>query len=374
VKALKEMVFLPLVYPEVFAQFNVSPPRGVLLYGPPGTGKTLIARALAASAARSGTKVAFFMRKGADVLSKWVGEAERQLKMLFEEASRQQPSIIFFDEIDGLAPVRSSRQDQIHNSIVSTLLALMDGLDPRGQVVVLGATNRPDAVDGALRRPGRFDRELAFTLPNLDAREAILDIHTRKWAIQPEPGLRQEMAQACVGYCGADLKALCTESMLRALRRSFPQIYVAEEKLVVDPTAVQVLREDFLEAHSSIKPAAHRAAASHAHPLSLSIAPLLQHSLAALEKHAHLSLPMVVFEPSGEANAPGKHRSGSSLRLQLGGGLGGKEDEAAVMAALASISNPTAQRPRLLLAARSKSGLTHVAPALLHALEVLNVL
>jgi SpoVK/Ycf46/Vps4 family AAA+-type ATPase len=134
--------------------------------------RRLVGRAAEGEGGNARWQVTFFMRKGADVLSKWVGEAERQLKLLFEEAARLQPSIIFFDEIDGLAPVRSSRQDQIHNSIVSTLLALMDGLDPRGRVVVLGATNRPDAVDGALRRPGRFDRELGFTLPNLQARAA----------------------------------------------------------------------------------------------------------------------------------------------------------------------------------------------------------
>jgi len=125
--------------------------------------------------------LAFFMRKGADCLSKWVGEAERQLRLLFEEARASQPSIIFFDEIDGLAPVRSSKQDQIHASIVSTLLALMDGMDGRGQVVVIGATNRPDAVDPALRRPGRFDREFYFGLPDISAREKILQIMTRDW-------------------------------------------------------------------------------------------------------------------------------------------------------------------------------------------------
>ena len=173
------MVFLPLLYPEIFERFKMTPPRGVLLYGAPGTGKTLIARALAASCSRAGSEVSFFMRKGADVLSKWV-ESERQLRLLFEEASKRQPSIIF-DEIDGLAPVRSSKSDQIHNSLVATLLALMDGLDNRGRVVVLGATNRVDSIDGALRRPGRFDRELAFPLPGLSARAEILKIHTRGW-------------------------------------------------------------------------------------------------------------------------------------------------------------------------------------------------
>jgi SpoVK/Ycf46/Vps4 family AAA+-type ATPase len=133
IQQLKEMVMLPLLYPEVFDKFAITPPRGVLFYGPPGTGKTLVARALANTCSQGGQRVSFFMRKGADCLSKWVGEAERQLRLLFEQAKLMQPSIIFFDEIDGLAPVRSSKQDQIHSSIVSTLLALMDGLDNRGR-------------------------------------------------------------------------------------------------------------------------------------------------------------------------------------------------------------------------------------------------
>ncbi|EJD42384.1 AAA-domain-containing protein [Auricularia subglabra TFB-10046 SS5] len=178
IASLKEMTLLPLLYPELFQRFNVTPPRGVLFHGPPGTGKTLLARALAASCRSGGRQIAFFMRKGADCLSKWVGEAERQLRLLFEEARASQPAIIFFDEIDGLAPVRSAKQDQIHASIVSTLLALMDGMDGRGQVIVIGATNRPDAIDPALRRPGRFDREFSFSLPDVAAREQI---HTKGW-------------------------------------------------------------------------------------------------------------------------------------------------------------------------------------------------
>ena len=172
---------------------------------------------------------AFFMRKGADCLSKWVGEAERQLRLLFEEARASQPSIIFFDEIDGLAPVRSAKQDQIHASIVSTLLALMDGMDGRGQVVVIGATNRPDAVDPALRRPGRFDREFYFGLPKLEAREKILGIMTKGWKgweldargdeekANEEEGARdgktvvanenlRGLAKLTKGYGGADLR------------------------------------------------------------------------------------------------------------------------------------------------------------------------
>lgn len=139
IRALKEMVLFPLLYPELYSRLGITPPRGVLFYGPPGTGKTLVARALANTCSQGGQRVSFFMRKGADILSKWVGEAERQLRLLFDQAYKMQPSIIFFDEIDGLAPVRSSRQDQIHNSIVSTLLALLDGLDSRGNIVVIGA-------------------------------------------------------------------------------------------------------------------------------------------------------------------------------------------------------------------------------------------
>jgi SpoVK/Ycf46/Vps4 family AAA+-type ATPase len=149
------------------------------------------------------------MRKGADCLSKWVGEAERQLRLLFEEAKNCQPSIIFFDEIDGLAPVRSSKQDQIHASIVSTLLALMDGMDGRGQVMVIGATNRPDAVDPALRRPGRFDREFYFGLPGLAAREKILNIMVRKWEGWSGPEGQEPikgLAKMTKGYGGADLR------------------------------------------------------------------------------------------------------------------------------------------------------------------------
>lgn len=206
VQQLKEMVSLPLLYPEVFERFGITPPRGVLFHGPPGTGKTLIARALAASCSTSEQQISFFMRKGADCLSKWVGEAERQLRLLFEEAKKAQPSIIFFDEIDGLAPVRSSKQDQIHASIVSTLLALMDGMDGRGQVVVIGATNRPDSVDPALRRPGRFDREFYFPLPSREARRSILEIHTRSWQPPMPAELCEVLADATKGFGGADIR------------------------------------------------------------------------------------------------------------------------------------------------------------------------
>jgi SpoVK/Ycf46/Vps4 family AAA+-type ATPase len=159
------------------------------------------------------------MRKGADCLSKWVGEAERQLRLLFDQARLNQPAIIFFDEIDGLAPARSSKQDQIHASIVATLLALMDGLDDRGQVIVIGATNRIDHLDPALRRPGRFDRELKFTLPSKADRRLQLAIHSKSF-IPPLPDkLLEDLADQTAGFCGADLKSLCSEAALQAVRR-----------------------------------------------------------------------------------------------------------------------------------------------------------
>ncbi|XP_071887753.1 ATPase family AAA domain-containing protein 2-like [Anas platyrhynchos] len=173
IAALKEMVIFPLLYPEVFQRFNIQSPRGCLFYGPPGTGKTLVARALANEYSRSDRKIPFFMRSASDCMRKYVGESERQLRVLFEQAYQMRPSIIFFDEIDGLAPVRSSKQDHIHSSIVSTLLTLLDGIVNRGEIVVIGATNRLDSIDPALRRPGRFDREFLFNLPNKEVRTEI---------------------------------------------------------------------------------------------------------------------------------------------------------------------------------------------------------
>ncbi|KAJ1364369.1 Lex-1p [Parelaphostrongylus tenuis] len=259
IQSLKEVVLFPMLYPEIFNRFNIMPPKGVVFYGPPGTGKTLMARALANECSRSGRRVAFFMRKGADCLSKWVGEAERQLRVLFDQAYAMRPSIIFFDEIDGLAPVRSSKQDQIHSSIVSTLLALMDGLDNRGEVVVIGATNRLDALDPALRRPGRFDRELKFSLPDSNARYQILSIHTAKWGTsQPNEETLRWLADGTSGYCGADLQYLCTEAVLVALRSRFPHIYMSKERLKLDSSLLIVDKECFTTAMRRIIPASRR--------------------------------------------------------------------------------------------------------------------
>ena len=206
VRKLKEMIVFPLVYPHLFSKLNISLPRGVLFHGPPGTGKTLMARLLASACSTSTRKVSFFMRNGSDCLSKWIGEAERNMRLLFKKAKECQPSIIFFDEIDGLAPERTGRQDQSHISLVSTLLALMDGLDDRGQVIVIGATNRIHSIDAALRRPGRFDREFYFGLPDESARAQILKIHTSTWDPPIEPHLATDLANRTSGYSGADMK------------------------------------------------------------------------------------------------------------------------------------------------------------------------
>lgn len=280
---LKEMVSLPLLYPEIFSRFHVTPPRGVLFHGPPGTGKTLLARALASSVGSQGRKVTFYMRKGADALSKWVGEAERQLRLLFEEARKTQPSIIFFDEIDGLAPVRSSKQEQIHASIVSTLLALMDGMDGRGQVIVIGATNRPDSIDPALRRPGRFDREFYFPLPNTEARRAILDIHTKGWVPGLPNAFKDQVAELTKGYGGADLRALCTEAALNAVQRTYPQIYTSNEKLIIDPKKIDVTAKDFMISIKKLVPSSERSASSGAAPLPSHIEPLLRKPLVEVK-------------------------------------------------------------------------------------------
>ncbi|KAG4420790.1 hypothetical protein IFR04_006070 [Cadophora malorum] len=278
---LKEMVQMPLLYPELFLKFHVTPPRGVLFHGPPGTGKTLLARALAASVGSGGRKITFYMRKGADALSKWVGEAERQLRLLFEEARKTQPSIIFFDEIDGLAPVRSSKQEQIHASIVSTLLALMDGMDGRGQVIVIGATNRPDNIDPALRRPGRFDREFYFPLPDIDARKSILNIHTKDWGI--DDNFKTSLAHVTKGYGGADLRALCTEAALNAIQRTYPQIYSSNDKLLVDADKIKVTAKDFMLSVKKMIPSSERATSSGAAPLPKAVEPLLRHQLKTIE-------------------------------------------------------------------------------------------
>uniref|UniRef100_A0A665VI40 ATPase family AAA domain-containing protein 2 n=1 Tax=Echeneis naucrates TaxID=173247 RepID=A0A665VI40_ECHNA len=380
IQSLKEMVVFPLLYPEIFEKFKIQPPRGCLFYGPPGTGKTLVARALANECSQGDKKVSFFMRKGADCLSKWVGESERQLRLLFDQAYLMRPSIIFFDEIDGLAPVRSSRQDQIHSSIVSTLLALMDGLDSRGEIVVIGATNRLDSIDPALRRPGRFDREFLFNLPDKKARKHILEIHTRDWNPKLAEPFVDELAEKCVGYCGADIKALCTEAALVALRRRYPQIYGSSVKLKLDVTSIVLGPGDFSKAMRTIVPASQRALAPPGRALSPTLRPLLASSFSLV-----LKALLRVFPHAQCTDRDNTHGTALGPRgIRVFGNLtlyGGSSRLGQVLTSLYSTSfdhltffSPTAYRPRLLLAGASGSGQSsHLAPALLHHLDKLPV-
>ncbi|CAK7263637.1 TAT-binding protein-like protein 7, AAA ATPase [Sporothrix epigloea] len=357
INQLKEMVTLPLLYPELFLRFKVTPPRGVLFHGPPGTGKTLLARALANSVGVGGRKITFYMRKGADALSKWVGEAEKQLRLLFEEARRTQPSIIFFDEIDGLAPVRSSKQEQIHASIVSTLLALMDGMDGRGQVIVIGATNRPDNIDPALRRPGRFDREFYFPLPDLDGRRSIIDIHTKEWGLQEN--FKKMLAENTKGYGGADLRALCTEAALNAIQRTYPQIYSSTEKLIVDPAKINIHATDFMLSMNRMIPSSERSAAPAWAPLPKAVAPLLDDQLEKIKKLLNDVMPRrkkttaleeAMFEPFQDAD----HGFGRENMTQ-------------------EFERSRTFRPRLLLTGTGGMGQSYLAAAILHHFEGVHI-
>ncbi|RDX60247.1 hypothetical protein CR513_61625, partial [Mucuna pruriens] len=296
IRCMKEVVILPLLYPELFDNLGLTPPRGVLLHGHPGTGKTLVVRALIGACARGDKRIAYFARKGADCLGKYVGDAERQLRLLFQVAEKCQPSIIFFDEIDGLAPRRTRQQDQTHSSVVSTLLALMDGLKSRGSVVVIGATNRPDAVDPALRRPGRFDREIYFPLPSIEDRASILSLHTQKWPKPITGYLLEWIARKTPGFAGADLQALCTQAAINALKRNFPLQEVlslaAEEKHSgskhIPPPSFAVEERDWLEAiFSSPLPCSRRDAGNAANdvvcsPLPIQLIPCLLRPLCTL--------------------------------------------------------------------------------------------
>lgn len=370
VDQLKEMVSLPLLYPELYQNFNITPPRGVLFHGLPGTGKTLMARALAASCSTEKRKITFFMRKGADILSKWVGEAERQLRLLFEEAKKQQPSIIFFDEIDGLAPVRSSKQEQIHASIVSTLLALMDGMDNRGQVIVIGATNRPDAVDPALRRPGRFDREFYFPLPNLQARAKILQIHTKKWKPPLPDDFINKLASLTKGYGGADLRGLCTEAALISIQRQFPQIYQSSHKLEINPNDVKIKGKDFMMALEKIVPSSSRSAGSIAQPLPPMVEVLLNDQLHEVKRTLDLILPKNLNKLERGASLITHYLeyedSDDDVISDSFVGFGQAEF-------LKRIGEARVYKPRLLIHGPKGNGQRYIGPAILHYLDNFNI-
>jgi len=250
---IREMIELPLKHPELFRHLGIEPPKGVLLHGPPGTGKTLLAKAVANE---SGAH--FIAINGPEIMSKFYGESEQRLRDVFKEAEENAPSIIFIDEIDAIAPKREEVTGEVERRVVAQLLALMDGLKSRGQVVVIAATNRPNDVDPALRRPGRFDREIAIPVPDKRARKEILQVHTRNMPLADDVNL-EELAEITHGFTGADLAALCREAAMHALRRFLPKIDL--EKGVIPSEVLKqlnVTRQDFFEALKDIQPSALR--------------------------------------------------------------------------------------------------------------------
>ena len=253
VSLIREMVELPLKFPQLFDLLGIEPPRGVLLTGPPGTGKTLIARAVS-----SEVRAHFIHVNGPEVIHKFYGESEAKLRQIFEEAQRNAPSIIFLDEFDALAPKRAQVIGDVEKRVVAQLLALMDGLVGRGEVVVIAATNMPELVDQALRRPGRFDREITIGIPDRAARRQILDIHSRRMPLGPDVDLEQ-IAEITHGYVGADLAVLCKEAGMVALRRLIPRVrFEVDLRPQLDVLAIQITREDFLAAFKVVEPTSTR--------------------------------------------------------------------------------------------------------------------
>lgn len=253
VSLVREMVELPLKFPQIFGLLGIDPPKGVLLTGPPGTGKTLIARAVS-----SEVRAHFIHVNGPEVIHKFYGESEAKLRQIFEEAKRNAPSIIFLDEFDALAPKRAQVIGDVEKRVVAQLLALMDGLVERGEVVVIAATNMPELVDPALRRPGRFDREITIGVPDRGARRQILGIHSRRMPLASDVDLEQ-IAEITHGYVGADLEVLCKEAGMVALRRLIPHVrFEVELKPQLDALAFQVTREDFLAAFKVVEPTSTR--------------------------------------------------------------------------------------------------------------------
>ncbi|MFH1779926.1 MAG: CDC48 family AAA ATPase [Candidatus Micrarchaeota archaeon] len=251
VKKIREMVELPMRHPELFERLGIEPPKGVLIYGTPGCGKTLLAKAVA-----SESEAHFITINGPEIVSKFVGEAEEKLRHIFEEADENAPSIVFIDELDAIAPKRDEVQGEVERRIVSQLLTLMDGLKSRGQVVVIAATNRPNAIDPALRRPGRFDREIELGVPDKVARKEILQIHTRGMPLE-EVSL-SELASVTHGFVGADLQSLAKEAAMKALRRILPKLDLNKEIPQALLNELKVTRDDFLNALKEIQPSALR--------------------------------------------------------------------------------------------------------------------
>ncbi|MBM3233997.1 CDC48 family AAA ATPase [Candidatus Pacearchaeota archaeon] len=254
VKKVREMVELPLKHPEIFERLGIEPPKGVLLHGPPGTGKTLLAKAVA-----NESEANFILINGPELMSKFYGESEKNLRDKFEEASKSAPSIIFIDEIDAIAPKREDISGEVERRVVSQMLTLMDGLQSRGKVVVIGATNRPNAVDPALRRPGRFDREVQISVPDKEGRLAILKIHTRNMPLYKDVNL-SEIAGITHGFVGADLSALVKEAAMIVLRKVLPKLNLKEDQEIPEEVLkdLKVTRKDFYEALKIVRPSAMR--------------------------------------------------------------------------------------------------------------------
>ncbi|MFQ5907284.1 MAG: CDC48 family AAA ATPase [Thermoplasmata archaeon] len=254
---VREMIELPLKHPELFNRLGIDPPKGVLLYGPPGTGKTLIAKAVANEAGAN-----FASIQGPEIMSKYYGQSEERLREKFEEAQKNAPSVLFVDELDSIAPKREEVTGEVERRVVAQLLTLMDGLSGRGQVIVIGATNREDAIDPALRRPGRFDREIEIGVPDRGGRMEILQIHTRGMPTEGEPedrdALLTEMASITHGFVGADLAALAREAAMKALRRYLPEIELDKPIPAAILEKMRVVRGDFKEALKEVEPSALR--------------------------------------------------------------------------------------------------------------------
>jgi len=253
IKSMREIVELPLKHPELFVRLGVEPHSGILLYGPPGCGKTLIAKVLA-----SESEANMFSINGPEIMNKYYGETEAKLRDIFKEAKDNSPSIIFIDEIDAIAPKREEAYGDVEKRVVAQLLALMDGLNDRGNVIVLGATNRPESIDPALRRPGRFDREFEISVPNEDGRLEILIIHTRGMPVADDVDLK-DLASELHGYTGADIKSLCREAALKSIRRYLPEIDLETEKIPSDVLqSMQIKLIDFYDALHDVIPTAMR--------------------------------------------------------------------------------------------------------------------
>jgi len=250
---VREMIELPLRYPEVFERLGIDAPKGVLLYGPPGCGKTLIARAIAHE-----TEASFFSVSGPEIIHKFYGESEAHLRKIFEEATRKGPSIIFLDEIDAIAPRRETVVGDVEKRVVATLLALMDGLNKRQNVIVIAATNIPNAIDPALRRPGRFDREISIPIPDRNGRLEILEIHSRGMPLAHQVNM-SHLAEITHGFVGADLEALCREAAMIRLRHIMADIDFALAHIPYDQLAqLEVQMDDFLDALREVEPSAIR--------------------------------------------------------------------------------------------------------------------